>query len=66
MVDAEPGRSPETGRERKYEPMPRWVKALLVVSGLLGVAVVVLLVSGGGHGPGRHMGLLPAAAAASP
>ena len=60
MVDAEPGRS-EADPEGRYEPMPRWVKFLLAVAVLLAVLVLAVLVSGGGHGPGRHLGL-PAAA----
>lgn len=37
---------------------PRWVKYLLValVAAVLG-AVLVMLISGGEHGPGRHAGL---------
>jgi len=67
MVDAEPGRSREPGRAGQYEPAPRWVKVLLVVGGLLVVGFLVMLLSGGGHGPGRHTGLPAAArAAASP
>jgi len=61
MLDAEPGRSRDGHRGGQSEPMPRWVKVLLVISGLLVVAVLVLLVSGGGHGPGRHTGLAVAA-----
>lgn len=46
---AEPPRQPYTG-------MPRWVK----VSGLIAIilaltVVIVLLVSGGEHGPRRHL-----------
>lgn len=45
-IDAAPGR-PST---------PRWVK-LLAVAGLVAVlvVVVVMLIAGGQHGPGRHL-----------
>jgi hypothetical protein len=37
--------------------MPRWVKLSgLAGAGLLAVAVVVAVASGGEHGPGRHLG----------
>lgn len=64
MVDGGPGRSRDAGGDGRYEPMPRWVKALLVVGGLVAVAVLVMLLSGGGHGPARHMGM-PAGSAGS-
>lgn len=36
--------------------MPRWVKVLLIsAAGLALLVAVVLLISGGDHGPGRHM-----------
>jgi hypothetical protein len=36
--------------------LPRWVKVSGIVAIVLAVAVVaVLLLSGGEHGPGRHM-----------
>ncbi len=34
--------------------VPRWVKALILVGVALLVLVAVMLLSGGGHGPGRH------------
>lgn len=37
-------------------PMPSWVKASLVIAALVAVAVVVALLTGGEHGPGRHLG----------
>jgi len=37
-----------------YEPRPRWVIALVAVSAVLAVLVLVLLLSGGEHGPSRH------------
>ncbi|GAA4446855.1 hypothetical protein ACFQV2_25020 [Actinokineospora soli] len=37
--------------------MPRWVRTTaLVVAVLVAVVVLVLLISGGEHGPGRHLG----------
>ena len=35
---------------------PRWVKAFAVIVLVLVIGFVVLLVSGGDHGPGRHTG----------
>ncbi len=40
--------------EAGYEPRPRWVIALVAVGAVLAVLVLVLLLSRGGHGPGRH------------
>jgi uncharacterized cupredoxin-like copper-binding protein len=55
---ADPPRSPDTGADPdRGEGMPRWVKVfgiIIIVLGLL--AVVVLLIGGGRHGPGRHLG----------
>jgi hypothetical protein len=46
---AEPPPTPQPG-------MPRWVKVFGIVAIVLALAVViVLLVSGGQHGPGRHV-----------
>jgi hypothetical protein len=36
------------------EGTPRWVKVFGVIAALAVVLLVVLLVFGGGHGPGRH------------
>jgi hypothetical protein len=45
---------PEIGDERG---LPRWLKVSVVVALLLALLVVIaMLVSGGGHGPGRHFG----------
>jgi hypothetical protein len=36
--------------------MPRWVKVFLIIAAALVVLMVaVMLVSGGEHGPGRHL-----------
>jgi len=40
--------------------MPAWVKAFLAVALVLALVLLVSLVSGGDHGPGRH-GHAPAA-----
>ncbi|WP_306232144.1 hypothetical protein [Agrococcus beijingensis] len=37
--------------------MPRWVKVSVIVLGIVVlVAAAVMLLSGGDHGPGRHLG----------
>ena len=36
--------------------MPGWVKAFLVVVAMGVIVLVVALLSGGGHGPGQHVG----------
>lgn len=38
-----------------YAPRPAWVRWLAVALGVLLLAVVVALLAGGQHGPGRHM-----------
>lgn len=39
-----------------YPGLPRWVKwTLVVILVLVTILVVVRLVGGGNHGPGRHM-----------
>lgn len=38
-----------------YAPMPGWVKWLVMAVGVLLLVVVVALLAGGEHGPGRHM-----------
>lgn len=34
---------------------PRWVKIAAIVAGVILVAIVVAALSGGEHGPGRHL-----------
>lgn len=47
MIGMEPDREP-TG-------IPRWLKVLGIVLGVLALlAVAMLLIDGGGHGPARH------------
>jgi hypothetical protein len=65
MTDRLPDRESRSGARDGVEPtpagdssagMPRWVKVTLIVAGILVVLVLVVLLSGGEHGPGRHMG----------
>jgi len=44
---AEPDRRPPPG-------VPRWVKVSLLLVGVLALAAAIVLLVGGGHGPGRH------------
>ncbi|HZA18838.1 MAG TPA: hypothetical protein VE645_18450 [Pseudonocardiaceae bacterium] len=49
---------------RSISGMPRWVKVFLLVAVAIAVlAVVVMLLVGGEHGPGRHQ---PATTASQP
>ena len=42
--------------ERTHGPgMPRWVTVLLAVAVLVAVVLVVALLTGGDHGPSRHL-----------
>jgi len=59
------GASRKAGSEED-RGVPRWVKMFgLAVAGLLISAVVVMLLSGGQHGPGRHLSTLGAAVPSS-
>ena len=50
-----PAFSPE-GKIRWAASIPRWVKVFVITAlGLAILMVVVMLVSGGQHGPGRHL-----------
>ena len=50
-ADSSPG-----GKIRWTAGVPRWVKVFVVTAlGLALLIVVVMLVSGGRHGPGRHL-----------
>lgn len=58
MTDAPPP-SPDTDRRMGGEGppgLPRWVLISLIVLGVLVVVLVVAMLAGGNHGPGRHMG----------
>lgn len=48
--------TPETGPVPDPDGMPGWVKGFVVVGALVVVVLVVALLSGGGHGPGQHVG----------
>jgi hypothetical protein len=37
-------------------PMPRWVKVFAAIALLAIIALLVIVISGGEHGPGRHIG----------
>ena len=47
------------------EGTPRWVKVFGVIAAVAIVLLVILLVFGGGHGPGRH-GSSPSAGVTMP
>ena len=47
-----PHGSTDTGPD--YTGMPGWVKWLVIVAVVLGVVLLVALLVGGDHGPGRH------------
>jgi hypothetical protein len=42
---------------RSTEGTPRWVKVFGIVAVLIVLLFVVLLIAGGPHNPGRHMGV---------
>jgi hypothetical protein len=51
-----PADSSPHGKIRWIASVPRWVKVFVVTAlGLALLMVVVMLVSGGRHGPGRHL-----------
>jgi hypothetical protein len=51
-----PADSSPRGKIRWTAGVPRWVKVFVVTAlGLALLMVVVMLVSGGQHGPGRHL-----------
>lgn len=59
MGPSEPGRSGTGEADVPVEPpgRPRWAKVSLLIAGAIIVLFVVLqLVGGGDHGPGRHTG----------
>jgi hypothetical protein len=47
----------ETDRPTEARPkVPRWVKVLAIIAVVVALAVVVVMkLSGGQHGPGRHL-----------
>ena len=54
---ADVSREPDAGGEAD-EPAgaPRWVKVFGVIAVVLLVLLAIMLLSGGNHGPGRHLG----------
>ncbi len=64
----ETGDGPVAGPNRSTSGAPRWVKVFGIVTGVLALLLLILmLVTGGNHGPGRHLSsgtlLAPAAVA---
>ena len=56
-------RNDDTGAEAAAG-LPRWVKWFLIVTAaVVGVGVLLMVLLGGEHGPGRHTGLGPVATA---
>ena len=58
MTDT-PQPTPDADRQRLEEGppgLPRWVWVSLIAVGLLLVVLLVAMLVGGNHGPGRHMG----------
>ena len=58
MMTSQPSDSNNAGTDPVQGPVtgvPRWVKVFLLVSSAIVVlGVVMMLLVGGGHGPGRH------------
>jgi hypothetical protein len=55
---ANPPRYPDTGDvpDRESPPRtPRWVMIAGIIALILALLFVVMMVVGGGHGPGRHL-----------
>ncbi|XVS61943.1 hypothetical protein ACQPYE_27190 [Actinosynnema sp. CA-299493] len=49
----------DQGQDSDQPPrVPRWVKALVVIAGILALLALILMLTGlgGEHGPGRHTG----------
>ena len=47
---------PDRGSPPRYPGTPRWVKVFGIIALVLVLLVVILMVaSGGSHGPGRHL-----------
>jgi hypothetical protein len=52
----------ESDRPPAEGGMPRWVKVFIIIAAVIAAIVIIGLLTGkagpgGGHGPGRHMGL---------
>jgi hypothetical protein len=55
MADPLPGGEPKGGTSNASPGMPRWVKAMAIIAlAVAATLVVVMLLVGGDHGPGRH------------
>lgn len=58
LSESHPG--PDAGKTIAVSGMPRWVKVFIAVGMALMVLLVVgMLLTGGRHGPGRHLSLPP-------
>ena len=58
MNDVESGapQEPQGGSSRYLADIPRWIKVFVVVAAtVLLLMVVAMLITGGQHGPGRHL-----------
>ncbi|HET6651092.1 MAG TPA: hypothetical protein VFH10_00510 [Nocardioides sp.] len=56
MRDKNRSHGPSNAPGTPAPPMPNWVKASLVIAALVAIVVVVAVLTGGEHGPGRHLG----------
>ena len=70
MADRPSSSEREESADRGPTGLPRWVKVAGVIALALVVLVLIVLLAGGNHGPGRHQsfrghgGRLPSVAAA--
>ena len=56
MTESYDDRGGEADGEGSTAGPPRWVKVFGIIALVLVVLVVVMLLVGGNHGPGRHVG----------
>jgi hypothetical protein len=49
------GDRPQVGPDRAPPGTPRWVKLFGIIAAVLVVAIVILALAGGDHGPSRHV-----------
>lgn len=47
--------NPRAGDDGSRHRMPTWVKVFVAVAVILLIAIVVMVLSDGGHGPSRHL-----------
>ena len=45
----------EQSADAEYTSMPTWVRWFLVAAAVVVIGVIIVLLSGGQHGPGRHL-----------